>query len=57
MSRSTSERVWAPLWDFLLLVLTIQLMMLDQHFVDFMLHGTKGARTVVCLDCDLRDLV
>lgn len=57
MSRSTSERVCAPLLDFLLLVLTVRLMILDRLFVDFTLQGTNGARTVVRLDRDGRDSV
>jgi len=58
MSRSTSEQVGGtPLVDFLLLVLTVRLTILDRLFVDFTLQGTKGARTVVRLDRDSRDEV
>lgn len=57
MSRSTSERLETPLLDFLLLVLIVLLAILDRLFVDFLLQGTKGARTVVRLDRDSCDEV
>ena len=54
MSRSTNERVFATLAEFLVLVLTLRLR-LDRLFVDLRLQGTKGARMVVRADSGSRD--
>jgi len=56
MSRSTNERVFAALAEFLVLVLTLRLR-LDRLFVDPRLQGTKGARMVVRDDSGSRDLL